>query len=236
MRGLLAGVLGVAAVALTMGGCSAVGERTSGAPSSSSASALERLERALVMPRATGKPDPVRYGVASGPFNDVIDQFLTGQRKPDVCLWSRTASGQFEAVTTGPVTTPAALGVWTDSARSVLVSETIVAVPDATASKLIAQSIAPRCRDRSLRLDGRAARLRMESDNVRTTDGRTERLTDYLLTTHAGTQPQQQVLIRVKGHVVFLALSPGGRLPGPDTYAALVTEAGTRAMTVLGRP
>ncbi|TDD96312.1 hypothetical protein [Actinomadura rubrisoli] len=220
---------------LMVSGCAATGRRATAAPSSPSASALKRVEQALIMPRATGKPDPVRYGVASGPFEKIIKELIAGPREPDACVWGQTSSGQLEGVTTGPVRSAAALGIWTDSARSVMVSESIVALPDTTASKLIAKPITTQCRDHHFRSNGEAMRMFVESDNVRRRGGRIERLTTYILSTPTGAQRHQYAIIRVNGHVVFLALSPARKPPAPGSYTTITQEAGTQAVTVLGR-
>jgi hypothetical protein len=134
----------------------------------------------------------------------------------------------------GPMDTMAAVGIWEDPARSVLVRQTIVALPDSWAGKLLGKKVAGQCRDR--RIPGTGQRQRVLSELGRTKEGRTERLTYYRTSVDGGTMSSVDALIQVRGHLVFLTLSPSRAVPAPWAFGTIIDEAGARAAGVLGRP
>jgi hypothetical protein len=181
-----------------------------------------------------GEGDVIRFGPSSGSLRQVVAELFADQQKGDACSWGTTPLGLIESVG-GPMDSEAAIGIWEDHARAVVVSETIVAMADSWADKLIAKEIPAQCRD--YRVPGTTPPLRQQVDKVlvRHKDDRTERLTSYRYSMEGNSGMSLNAVIHVNGHLVFLHLSGIHKTPPADSYSAIVDEAGTRAMTVLGR-
>ncbi|MER6809914.1 hypothetical protein ABT299_11595 [Spirillospora sp. NPDC000708] len=199
------------------------------------ADGTERLKRALLPMPPAQADDPLRYGPVAGPYSAVVAQLTDGRAWPTDgrCVKLMSVPGRIEELGGEGRLAPAALAMWTDRARGILVQETILRLSGTATRRLVSAEVPGACRSYSYSLEGRRYRRTLKSDLVRQRGDASERIQliedqDGKGTTRACT------LIHQRGEYALLLSVSQARASFLSTVCLdVIKEAGARAAAAL---
>lgn len=193
----------------------------------------DRLKRALLPIPAAQSSETFRYGPISGTYQQLTDRIVDGKTWPSEPCADRTMMpGRIQTLGEQARFSPAALAMWTDEARALLVTETIIKLTEADAQQLVATPAPEECHAYDIVIDGENHHVTLRADEFYRRDGGPARVQIWEHRIGGTTKSALQLTSRRGNYVIILSLSPDGKIKLAD-YQDIVTRAEDHATTVL---
>lgn len=193
----------------------------------------DRLKRALLPIPAAQSSETFRYGPVSGTYQQLTDRIVDGKTWPSEPCADRTMlPGRIQALGERARFSPAALAMWTDEARALLVTETIIKLTEADAQQLVATPAPEECHAYDIVIDGENHHVILRADEFHRRDGGPARVQIWEHQIGRTIKSALQLTSRRGNYVIILSLSPDGKIKLAD-YQDIVTRAEDHATTVL---
>ncbi|MGC4959413.1 hypothetical protein ACLQ2P_39990 [Actinomadura citrea] len=191
------------------------------------------MKRALLPIPAAQSSEAFRYGPISGAYQQLTDRIANGKTwQSEPCADRTMMPNRIQALGEQARFSPAALAMWTDEARALFVTETIIKLTEANAHQLVATPAPEECHAYDIVIEGENHHVTLRADEFYRRGGGPARVQIWEHRIDGTTSSVLQLISRRGNYVIILSLSPNGRIRLAD-YRDIVTRAEDHAATVL---